>query len=393
LRSQYGTPRYSAPRRKGVALGTKLLVVVGTRPEAIKMAPVILALRREPGVAARLLVTGQHRDMVAPTLSAFGLAPDIDLALMTPDQSLNAFAGRAIEALDGAIADAAPDRVLVQGDTSSALAAAIAAFHRRVPVGHVEAGLRTRNLASPFPEEMNRRTIDGLADLLFAPTASARAALEEEAVAGRILVTGNSGIDALQLMMRRLDEDGELRAAADAVLPGVAPGRKLVAVTVHRRESFGEGLRGICEALATLAGRDGIDIVYPVHLNPAVREPVAAALGEVDHIHLVPPLEHPALVRLMQRADLLLTDSGGIQEEAPSLGTPVLVLRDVTERPEAVEAGIVKLVGTDPRRIVAAAEAALAKGRCPPASNPYGDGKASGRIVDALLGRPVSEFR
>jgi UDP-N-acetylglucosamine 2-epimerase (non-hydrolysing) len=373
-------------------LAEKFLIVVGTRPEAIKMAPLVLALRREPSVEALLLVTGQHRDMTAPALAAFGLVADLDLDLMTPDQGLNDFAARALLALDGAIADQAPDRLLVQGDTTSALAAAFAAFHRRVPVGHVEAGLRTRDPACPFPEEINRRTIDGLADMLFAPTPGARSALEAEAVTGTIFVTGNTAIDALQLMTSRLEEDAELRAEADSALPAVAPGRKLIAVTGHRRESFGAGLRGICEALATLARRDGIDIVYPVHLNPAVREPVSAALGEVDHIHLAAPLDYPATIRLLQRADLILTDSGGIQEEAPTLGTPVLVLRDTTERPEAVAAGLARMVGTDPERIVREAEAALDRPPAPFRPNPYGDGRASERIVDALLGRPVAEF-
>lgn len=370
----------------------KLLIVLGTRPEAIKLAPLLLALRSEPGISAKLLLTGQHRDMARPALAAFGLSADADLGLMTPGQSLNGFAARAIDAIGRAIGEEAPERILVQGDTTSALAAALAGFHNNVPVAHVEAGLRTGDLARPFPEEMNRRTIDGIADLLFAPTRAARRALEQERVPGTIHVTGNTAVDAVKRMTRQLDEDAALRAAADGALPGIAPGRKLIAVTGHRRESFGEGLRGICEALAELARREGIDIVFPVHPNPAVREPVAAALGEVDHIHLVAPLDYPATVRLLQRADLILTDSGGIQEEAPCFGAPLLVLRDVTERAEAVESGSARLVGTDPRRIVREAEAALANGRTAAAANPYGDGKAAARIVDALAGRPVQDF-
>lgn len=371
----------------------KLLIVLGTRPEAIKLAPLLLALRSEPGIATKLLLTGQHRDMAGPALAAFGLAADADLDLMTPGQSLNSFAARAIASIDEAIGEEAPDRILVQGDTTSALAAALAGFHNAVPVAHVEAGLRTGDLARPFPEEMNRRTIDGFADLLFAPTQGARRALEKERAGGTIYVTGNTAVDAVTLMSRRLEQDSGLRARADDALPGIAPGRKLIAVTGHRRESFGDGLRSICEALAELARRDGIDIVFPVHLNPAVRGPVSAALGALDRIHLVAPLDYPATVRLMQRADLILTDSGGIQEEAPCFGAPVLVLRDVTERPEAVEAGRAQLVGTDPARIVREAEAALETGRVAAPANPYGDGKAAARIADALLGRPVSEFR
>lgn len=375
----------------------KLLVVVGTRPEAIKMAPVILALRREPAVETRVCVTGQHREMLAPVLSLFGIVPECDLKLMDADQSLNRLAAKAIAALDAELEAAAPDRVLVHGDTSTAMAAALAAFHRGIGVAHVEAGLRTYDPARPWPEELNRRAIDLVSDILFAPTERARRNLEGERLQGRILVTGNSGIDALHGVSARLQSEPALREAADAALPPLDPARKLVVVTGHRRESFGTGLAGICAALARLARRDDVEIAWPVHLNPKVRGPVAAALGETPNVRLLPPLSYLPFVRLMQRAAFILTDSGGIQEEAPSLGKPVLVMRDVTERPEAVEAGTARLVGTDPDAIVVAAAELLDDGARRDAAgavaNPYGDGHASARIVDALIGREVRAFR
>ncbi|HEX8216607.1 MAG TPA: UDP-N-acetylglucosamine 2-epimerase (non-hydrolyzing), partial [Allosphingosinicella sp.] len=292
--------------------------------------------------------------------------------------------------------DIAPDRILVHGDTTSAFAAAIAAFHGGVPVAHVEAGLRTYDLARPFPEELNRRAVDLVADLLFAPTERARRNLEAERVSGAIHVTGNTAVDAVELVLAMLEAD-EARAAADAALPSLQPGRRLLLVTGHRRESFGEGLRNVCAALRRLGGRGDLDIVYPVHLNPNVKAPVEEMLAHCAHVRLVPPLDFLPMVRLMQRADLILTDSGGIQEEAPSLGKPVLVTRDVTERPEAVEAGKARLVGTDEDAIVGSVCGLLADGDERAAftagPNPYGDGKASGRIAAALLGRPFDEFR
>ena len=375
----------------------KLLAVIGTRPEAIKMAPLLLALRREEEVELRLCLSGQHRELLDPVLRLFGIEADIDLDLMAPGQGLNGLAGKALQWLDEVYEAEAPDRVLVHGDTTTALAAALAAFHRGLPVGHVEAGLRTGDLARPFPEEMNRRAIDLVADLLFAPTARARRNLEAERARGQIFVTGNTAVDALEAVVRRLDADEALREEADAALPPASPGRRLLLVTGHRRESFGEGLRDVCAALAELSGRGDLDIIYPVHLNPGVLEPVAAALSGCADIGLLPPLGFPAMVRLMQRADLILTDSGGIQEEAPTLGKPVLVTRDVTERPEAVEAGAARLVGTDTRRIVSAVAELLddggARARFAGSANPYGDGRASGRILDALLGRGVREYR
>ena len=374
----------------------KLLVVLGTRPEAIKMAPLIRALRAEEGVETRLCVTGQHRQMLDQVLALFQLTPDYDLELMEPGQSLNGLAGKAMAQLDEVYAEYEPGRVLVHGDTTTAMAAALAAFHRRIPVGHVEAGLRTYALDRPFPEEMNRRTIDIVSDLLFAPTPRARLNLEAEALEGEILVTGNTGIDALAIVSRQLAADDAMRALADAALPALDPGRRTLLVTGHRRESFGSGFRNICAALSQLALRDDLDIVYPVHLNPNVRGPVEKALSGRPNVHLVAPLDFLPFVRLMQRADIILTDSGGVQEEAPSLGKPVLVMRDITERPEAVEAGKARLVGTGAARIVRevtdllddeAARAPFGLG-----ANPYGDGRASARIVDALLGRSFEEF-
>lgn len=379
------------------AQATRLMAVIGTRPEAVKMAPLLLALQAEPAVDIRLCLSGQHRELIDPVLRLFGLEADGDLKLMAAGQSLNALAGAAFERIDPLLAEIRPDRVLVHGDTTTAMSAALAAFHRGIPVAHVEAGLRTRDLAQPFPEEMNRRAIDLVADLLFAPTLGARRNLEAEQVAGKAFVTGNSGVDALLWATGRLETDEGLRRATDDELPSLREGRRLILVTGHRRESFGEGLRAICSALCELARRGDVDIVYPVHLNPEVKGPVEAALGHRENIRLLPPLGYLAMVRLMQRADLILTDSGGIQEEAPSFGKPVLVTRAATERPEAIEAGMARLVGTEARAVVAAVNEMLDAGSAGagfrPGANPYGDGKASERMVAALLGRPVEEFR
>jgi UDP-N-acetylglucosamine 2-epimerase (non-hydrolysing) len=383
------------PREQGLPRFMKLLTVFGTRPEAIKMAPLVRALASEPEIESLVCVTGQHREMLDQVLGLFGISPDFDLGLMEPGQSLNGLVARAIARLDAILGECRPDRVLVHGDTSTAMAAALAAFHRGIPVGHVEAGLRTYKLDRPFPEEMNRRAIDVVADLLFAPTAGAKANLKGEALQGAIFVTGNTGIDALEQVATRLADDEALRAEADRALPPIAAGRRLLLVTGHRRESFGNGFRNICAALARLAERPNLDIVYPVHLNPNVRGPVGETLGGRANVHLVPPLDFLPFVRLMQRADLILTDSGGVQEEAPSIGKPVLVMRDVTERPEAVAAGTARLVGTRAPKIIEEVEQLLDQEGRPfaaPGLNPYGDGRASARIVDALLGRPFEEF-
>lgn len=365
----------------------KVAVVIGTRPEAIKMAPVIEALGAATAVQARLWSTGQHRQMLDQVLDLFGLTVDLDLEVMQADQTLNGLFARVVERVDAALADERPDFLLVHGDTTSAAAAATAAFHRRVPIGHVEAGLRSGRLDQPWPEEFNRRLVDLVADQLYAPTETARRNLLAENLGPRtILVTGNTVVDALMQTVRRIEASPETRARLDARFGFLDPGKALVLVTGHRRESFGEGFRNICRALAAIASRSGVEILYPVHLNPNVQAPVREMLSGRAGVHLIEPVDYEAFVRLMTRARLILTDSGGVQEEAPSLGKPVLVMREVTERPEAVEAGVARLVGSDPDAIVAAVDAAL--DAPPPAGdNPYGDGRAAGRIVEAVLSR------
>jgi UDP-N-acetylglucosamine 2-epimerase (non-hydrolysing) len=375
---------------------TKILSVFGTRPEAIKMAPLVKAMQRASAVQSLVCVTGQHRQMLDQVLGLFGIVPDYDLSLMTQDQTLNALAGRALLALDDVLENVKPDRVLVHGDTTTAMAAALAAFHRRIPIGHVEAGLRTRDLSRPWPEEMNRRVVDVMSDLLFAPTPGAKANLAAERLGGRIVVTGNTVVDALLAAVVRIKDDTSLQAQLAQQFSYLAADRKLLLVTGHRRESFGEGFNKICVALRRLSGRPDIDIVYPVHLNPNVRGPVLGTLSGRANIHLIEPLEYVPFVYLMQRAHVVLTDSGGVQEEAPSLGKPVLVMRGVTERPEAVEAGTVHLVGTDPSRIITAVNKLFddndAYRRFARRLNPYGDGAASDRIVATLTGGEVHEF-
>ncbi|WP_206072892.1 non-hydrolyzing UDP-N-acetylglucosamine 2-epimerase [Pseudomonas syringae] len=374
----------------------KILSIFGTRPEAIKMAPLVKALAAEPGIQSRVCVTGQHQHMLRQVLELFDLKVDYTLDVMRPDQTLNTLSAALFDAIDPMLDIARPDRVLVHGDTTTAMVASMAAFHRRIPVAHIEAGLRTGDIRQPWPEEMNRRCIDMTADLLFAPTAEARRNLLGERQQGRSFVTGNTVIDALQQTARRIERDAPLRARLDEPFDFLLPGRKLLLVTGHRRENFGDGFLNICKALRTLAQRPDIQIVYPVHLNPNVKGPVTEHLGNVPHVHLIEPLDYLSFVRLMQRAHVILTDSGGVQEEAPSLGKPVLVMRDVTERPEAVSAGTVRLVGTSTSSIIqgvsALYEDELLWRRAAQAINPYGDGMACSRIVDALMGRPVDDF-
>lgn len=362
------------------------MVVFGTRPEAIKMAPVVTALKATPGIETLVAVTAQHRQMLDQVLELFALAPDDDLDLMAPGQTLPDLFGRILTGMSGVLAARKPDLVLVHGDTSTTLATALAAFYAKVPVGHVEAGLRTGDLQAPWPEEANRRLTAPLSSLHFAPTARSRDNLLAEGIeAAQVHVTGNTVIDALLSVVARFEAEPALAGELAARFPFLDPSRRLVLVTGHRRENFGEGFEQMCLAIRELAERGDTQVVYPVHLNPNVQEPVNRILGGVDGVRLIEPLDYLPFVYLMSRAHLILTDSGGIQEEAPSLGKPVLVMRDTTERPEAVDAGTVRLVGTDRARIVSEASRLLDDGDAHAAMarahNPYGDGQAAARIA------------
>lgn len=369
------------------ASAKRVLVVCGTRPEAIKLAPVVKALRARPAVFdVSLCVTGQHREMLEPILRFFELAPDFDLALMKPGQTLYDVTASALLKLKPVLDETRPDVVVVQGDTTTALAGALAAFYEKRKVAHVEAGLRTGDRYSPFPEEMNRVLVSRLADFHFAPTEGARRHLEHENVRSGVFVTGNTVTDALLEAHRLVVERHAAQFARDYAFLG---DRRLVLITGHRRESFGAPFESICRAIKTLAERfDDLELLYPVHLNPNVREPVERILRGTARVHLIEPVDYPRLVYLLARAHFVLTDSGGIQEEAPSLGKPVLVMREVTERPEGIDAGCAELVGTDEQRIVFAATRLLtepaAYQRMAHAKNPYGDGRASARIADIL---------
>lgn len=380
----------------------KILVIAGTRPEAIKMAPVIRQLKCHPEqVQVSVCVTGQHRQMLDQVLDLFQITPDYDLDLMRADQTPSQVAAAVLTALDPVLAELQPDWLLVQGDTTTVMAAALAAHHRRVRVAHVEAGLRTYDRANPFPEEMNRVVADHVSDLHFAPTLGARANLLREGIApAGIFVTGNTVIDALLWASSQPLDAATAAGLAeyDLLEPQAADAGPLILVTAHRRENHGEPIQHICQALRELsqAWPDG-RIVYPVHRNPNIWNPVHALLGDVPGITLLPPVDYLTLVHLMKQSTLILTDSGGIQEEAPSLGRPVLVLRKTTERPEAVEAGVVRMVGTDPgalvaevRRLLTDAEAyrQMAQG-----GNPYGDGRAAQRIAEVLLTGECHAFR
>lgn len=373
----------------------RILTIFGTRPEAVKMAPVVRELANTPGVETRVCVTAQHRQMLDQVLDLFAIRPHYDLNLMRDNQSLAELSAAIFTNLDPILTDFQPDWALAQGDTTTVAIASLLCYYRKVRFGHVEAGLRTYDKWQPFPEEINRRIAGVLADLHFAPTEWARGNLLREGVDEKsIHVTGNTVIDALQFVARQ-EEPEEVRTLlknlkvekVSASDPNPAT-RRLLLVTAHRRENFGEPMENICLALRQLASRGDVEIVYPVHLNPNVQEPVNRLLRGVDHISLLPPLDYLPLVHLMKNAHLILTDSGGIQEEAPTFGIPTLVLRDVTERPEGVKAGVLKLAGTDTNQIVSDASRLLddtaAYADMARAANPYGDGQAAVRIVQAL---------
>lgn len=361
----------------------KVLSIFGTRPEAIKMAPVVRALSLAEGIDSRVCVTAQHREMLDQVLGLFEIKPDVDLDLMRPNQSLAGLTASVFTHLDPVLEEMKPDWVLVQGDTTTVMAAALNAYYRGIRVGHVEAGLRTHDKWQPFPEEINRRVAGAVADLHFAPTKWSRQNLLKEGVPSDVIhVTGNPVIDALHYVA------GQPAPETVASLLSTLGSKRLVLVTAHRRENFGQPLEEICDALLSLAERGDVQIVYPVHLNPRVQETVNLFLKNVPNITLLPPLEYLPLVHLMKKADLILTDSGGIQEEAPAFGVPVLVLRDVTERPEGVQAGTLKLVGTRKKKILTEAEYLLndsiAHAAMAHAVNPFGDGRAAERIVGIL---------
>ncbi|HNT53182.1 MAG TPA: UDP-N-acetylglucosamine 2-epimerase (non-hydrolyzing) [Anaerolineaceae bacterium] len=368
----------------------RVLSIFGTRPEAVKMAPVVLKLAKTPGIDARVCVTAQHRQMLDQVLNLFAITPDVDLNLMRPNQGLSELTAEILNQLDPVLKDIQPDWVLIQGDTTTVLAAALLCYYNRIKMGHVEAGLRTGDKWQPFPEEINRKVAGVAADLHFAPTEHSRKNLLHEGVPDdRIIVTGNPAIDALHLIVQRPvpPEIHQLLAAHD-----IGAGEKrLVLVTAHRRENFGAPLENICTAIRTLAESQShqLHIIWPVHLNPNVQEPAHRLLGEIPNVTLLPPADYLPMVHLMRQASLVLTDSGGIQEEATGLGIPTLVMRQVTERPEGVEAGVLKLVGTEPGQIVAEARRLLddpaAYQAMAHAANPFGDGHAAEKITQALL--------
>ena len=369
----------------------KVMVTFGTRPEAIKMFPVVHALRADGRFDVKVAVTAQHREMLDQVLAIAGITPDIDLDLMQHGQSLDALASRILLSFGEVLDNEKPDRVLVHGDTLTTMMVTLSCYFRKIPIGHVEAGLRSGDIYSPWPEEVNRRVTGTIADLHFAPTQTAADALLAENKAHEdVFVTGNTVIDALLATKSKLEADPALGQEIDAALAGVGS-KRLIAVTAHRRENFGEGMRNIASALKTLAQRQDIAIVYPVHPNPNVAGVMTEQLGAIDNIHLTNPLDYPNFVRMMMRADIILTDSGGIQEEAPSLGKPVLVMRDTTERPEGIAAGTALLVGADCETIVDETSRLLddqqSYATVAQAHNPYGDGTAAQQIVKIIAER------
>jgi UDP-N-acetylglucosamine 2-epimerase (non-hydrolysing) len=368
----------------------RILTIFGTRPEAIKLFPLIHALAGDPRFVSRTCVSAQHRSMLDQVLEIAGIAPDHDLDIMRPDQSLDALTAELLQGL-GRVMDAErPDWIVVQGDTATAMAGALAAYYRKIPVAHVEAGLRSGNIHHPWPEEVNRKIIGTIAALHAAPTDNAAAALVAENVDPRTVhVTGNTVIDALHWVTARIAREPSL-AAELAPLEQRFAGKRIIGVTSHRRENFGEGMQAIASAIRRFASRPDVAVIFPVHLNPNVTEIMHRELGGLDNVALIEPLDYPHFARLIGLSDLMLTDSGGVQEEAPALGKPVLVMRETTERPEGVEAGTARLVGTDPERIVREVERLLddraAYESMAKAHNPFGDGRAAARIAGLLAG-------
>lgn len=371
----------------------KILVVFGTRPEAIKLFPVVAALQADPRFTPVVCVSAQHRGMLDQVLAIAGIVPDHDLDLMKPDQSLDALTAALLLGLGGVMDKVQPDRVMVQGDTATAMTGALAAYYRKIPVDHVEAGLRSGNIYQPWPEEVNRKIIGQIASLHFAPTdVSAKALTDEQVDPARVHVTGNTVIDALHWVTARIDAEPQL-ASGLAEIEARFAGKRIIGVTSHRRENFGGGLEAIAAAVRQIAARPDVAVVFPVHPNPNVRKVMDAALSGLPNVALIEPLDYPNFARLLGLAEIMLTDSGGIQEEAPALGKPVLVMRETTERPEGVTAGTAKLVGTDTKVIVTemfnllddkAAYENMAR-----AHNPFGDGHAASRIVE-LLGNEIA---
>ncbi|MDO6694014.1 UDP-N-acetylglucosamine 2-epimerase (non-hydrolyzing) [Aliiglaciecola sp. 3_MG-2023] len=367
-----------------------IMLVFGTRPEAIKMAPLAIELKKHSELNVSVCVTAQHRQMLDQVLSLFELTPDFDLDLMQPGQDLYDITTRALLGLRDVFSQAKPDLILVHGDTTTTFAASLAAFYQRIPVGHVEAGLRTGDIYSPWPEEINRKLTGALTKLHFAPTPKAEANLLAENISSdSVFVTGNTVIDALIQVESKITTDNSLNRELASRFEFLDPTKKLILVTGHRRESFGDGFENICRALKTLAEQEDVQVLYPVHLNPNVQEPVNRLLANTPDVFLIDPQDYLPFVYLMSRAHIILTDSGGVQEEAPSIGKPVLVMRNTTERPEAVEAGTVKLVGTDYNKIVENAFSLLNDEKAYQAMsfahNPYGDGKACQRIANLII--------
>jgi UDP-N-acetylglucosamine 2-epimerase (non-hydrolysing) len=366
----------------------KNMVIFGTRPEAIKLFPVINALKQQDKMLCEVLVSAQHREMLDQVLSITSIIPDHDLNIMQPGQSLDALTARLLEGIGRVLDTSKPDRVIVQGDTATAMVGALAAYYRQIPVSHVEAGLRSYDIYQPWPEEVNRKIIGSIADQHFAPTDVSAAALKAEAVpADRVFVTGNTVIDALHWITDRIARRPEL-AASLAGLETRFAGKKIIGITTHRRENFGDGMENIASAIKAIAARDDVACVFPVHLNPNVRAVMEKMLGDEPNVAMIEPLDYPNFARLLSLSHIMLTDSGGVQEEAPALGKPVLVMRDTTERPEGITAGTAKLIGTEKNRIVSeiftlldddTAYSAMAR-----AHNPFGDGKASQRIAEII---------